>query len=237
MVFGSACQLHSTLNLRARASTAKQPPIGYSGRSYWAVTAMGVAIVFFGIFTPAALAKPSFTTRYTYYSISGGTAGEIYRAMMRQGPRVRGIKSFGTTIAASSQKGRLVQGKSCRIEGYSLHFDFLIKLPRVVNQQALPTVDLTRWQNFSQFVKKHEMTHRAIWLDCANAIEQQTKAIRANNCFDFNKKVEQIWNSVRASCLKQHDAFERTEQAKLKQHPFIKLVHRKFNVTHADIAK
>ncbi len=131
------------------------------------LTALAVAALGLGTWPSATEAQPKSSTTYTYYTVSGKTAGEIFNAMRRQGPTVNGMKSFASTTMTTLQKGYLEPGKSCQIKGFALQLNFVTKLPRVANEKALPASDLARWRQFSQMVKVHEATHRSIWLDCA----------------------------------------------------------------------
>ena len=169
-------------------------------------------------------AQPNSRTAYTYYTVSGDSAGELYDSMIRRGPHVNGAKAYASTAASSSQQGKLLQGKSCRIIDYRLSLKFVIRLPKFANEGALSGETRSRWRAFSAFLRKHEETHRSIWLDCAHSIEAQVTAIRASNCKSAEAQSVSLWNSIRASCLKRHDAFDAAEQRRLIKHPFVRLV-------------
>lgn len=171
-----------------------------------------------------AAAKPSYKTKYTYYTISGDTAEEIYGAMLRRGPKVNGAKAYAATSAVTTQDGRLRKTSSCRVENYSVNIDFEIKLPRIKNEKILPPGDRKRWRLFSSFLKTHEETHRKIWLGCAAELERKVKAVKARSCSDADKKAEALWDQIRTACSAKHNAFDAAEQKKLLKHPFVKLV-------------
>lgn len=186
------------------------------------------------VLAATAEAKPAHTTKYTYYTVGGGTAQEVYRAMLKRGPRVNGAKAYASTAATSSQDGKLMQAKSCRIEDYRLKIDFVIRLPKIKNEKLLPPADRSRWQQFSQFLKKHEETHRAIWLACAAGLERKVRALKAKTCEAADAKAAALWDAARAACARKHDAFDAAEQKKLMRHPFVKLVYqRSGRTTHA----
>lgn len=192
------------------------------------------AAVCLAISATPALAKPTFSTKYTYYTVGGDSAEDIYRAMLSKGPRVNGAKAYASTLATSTQDGRLMQAKTCRIENYKLRIDFVIKLPKIRNEKVLPAADRSRWQQFSKFLRKHEETHRAIWLECAANLDSKVRAIKAKSCKDADAQATKLWNATRAACGKRHDAFDRAEQKKLVQHPFVKLVYKRSGrTTHA----
>lgn len=177
-------------------------------------------------------AKPSQNTKYSYYTVSGDTAAEIYNAMIKRGPNVNGAKAYAATSATTTQDGKLLQGASCQIQDYRLKLDFVIKLPRIRNEKVLPAADRQRWQQFSSFLKTHEETHRKIWMDCAADLERQVKNIKAKSCDDADSKATQLWEKIRASCNKKHAAFDAAEQKRLMAHPFVKLVYKRATTLH-----
>ncbi len=181
----------------------------------------------------AALAKPIHITNYTYYTVGGDTAQEIYKSMLRKGPRVNGAKAYAATSATTSQDGKLLQGASCSIDGYRLNLQFTIKLPKIKNEKVLQASDRSRWQQFSVFLKRHEETHRSIWLGCAADLERQVKSIKSKTCGEADKKAQKLWDKMRAACSKKHLAFDAAEQKKLMQHPFVRLVYKRSIQQHA----
>lgn len=182
-------------------------------------------------------AKPAQTTKYSYYAVGGDTAEEIYGAMLRKGPKVNGAKAYAATSATTTQDGRLLQTSSCRIEDYKLKLDFVIKLPQIKNEKVLSSSDRSRWDQFSAFLKKHEETHRSIWLSCAGDLERQVRSIKAKTCGEADKKAGQLWEKMRGACSKKHNAFDAAEQKKLMKHPFVKLVYKRTTMVHGAVAQ
>ncbi|MGH6855970.1 MAG: DUF922 domain-containing protein [Aestuariivirga sp.] len=174
-----------------------------------------------------AEARPVHTTKYAYYPIGGKTAASIYSAMLRRGPHVNGGKAYAATSATSSQDGKLVQAKRCVVQDYRLKIDFVIRLPQIKNESLLPPSDRSRWRQFARFLKKHEETHRAIWLGCAQELEIKARAISAANCTEADAKATRLWEQMRKTCGRKHEAFDAAEQKRLFQQPFVKLVLRK----------
>ncbi len=171
-----------------------------------------------------AVSKPSQSTRYTYYTISGDTPGAIYTTLVKRGPRVGGVKAYAATTAVSSQSGQLIQGKYCSLEDYKFKIDFTIKLPKLKNEAALKGATKSDWKKFSSFLKIHEETHSSIWLACAAALETKVKAIQTKSCVELNERSTKLWEQMRISCARKQDAFDVAEQARLLRHPFVRLV-------------
>ena len=183
---------------------------------------------------PACFANPLQTTKYVYYPISGNTASELYKAMLSHGPHVNGAKAYAATTATSSQDGKLEQSKSCLIEDYRLKIDFVIRLPKLKNEAALPAPDRAKWRQFSDFLKRHEETHRSIWLSCAQDLEDKVRAIKTSNCADADSRAAKLWDAMRRACGLKHDAFDAAEQRKLLRHPFVRMVMK--SATHTATA-
>ena len=171
-----------------------------------------------------ASAKPQATTKYSYYTISGINAVDLYNAMIRRGPHVNGAKAYASTLAASSQEGILQPGQNCRVKNYKFSIAFTIILPRFANEKALPPETRSRWRAFSTFLRQHEETHRAIWLKCGAELESKVAAIRAKDCKTADKTAAKLWDQMRAACSRRHAAFDSAEQARLIKHPFVRLV-------------
>ena len=169
-------------------------------------------------------AKPLQTTKYSYYPISGATAEAIYSNMLRRGPHVNGQKAYAATSATTSQDGKLLQAKSCIVQDYRLRINFVISLPQMKNESMLRPSDRARWRQFAQFLKKHEETHRSIWLGCAQDMENKARAINSPSCAGADAKAAKLWEQMRKTCGREHDAFDAAEQKRLLQQPFVKLV-------------
>jgi predicted secreted Zn-dependent protease len=196
----------------------------------WVIATAAAAVVL--LWGGMASAKPAQSTKYTYYTIGGDTAVEIYNSMMRKGPKVNGAKAYASTSATTTQNGKLLQGASCKVQDYRLKLDFVIKLPKIGNETLLPAADRKRWQQFSGFLKAHEETHRKIWLDCAVELERQVKSIKAKSCDEADRKATQLWEKIRAACNRKHIAFDAAEQKRLMRHPFVQMVYKRATAVH-----
>ena len=186
--------------------------------------AFGVAIAFSSLGPETTQAAPAFTTKYVYYKVSGDSAVGIYVSMLKRGPHVKGEKAYAATSAESSQRGKLELTNSCRIIDYQYSVDFTIRLPKLTDETALSATARNRWQQFSNFLKKHEETHRAIWMGCASEIETRVRALRGRTCDEVDEKAQRIRDEVQNACNLKHVAFDAAEQKRLAKHPFVKLV-------------
>lgn len=186
--------------------------------------AVGAGVLLSLLGSHQAIAAPAFTTKYAYYKISGDTAASVYLSMLKRGPHVGGAKAYAATSAESSQRGKLELRNSCRIIDYQYSIAFTIKLPKLADESSLSPAARARWQQFSAFLRKHEETHRAIWMGCAQEIENKVKVLRGRNCNEVDKKAQAIREAIQNACNRKHIAFDAAEQKRLAKHPFVQMV-------------
>ena len=188
----------------------------------WGAIVVAVALLAGG--SPTALAKPKSTTQYKYYPVSGDSAVELYLAMMKRGPHVNGDQAYASTTATQTLDGRFVRTSSCRLHDMNLNFQFTIRLPKLQSTKGLSKTTRDRWQAFSQFLRKHEETHRTIWLACAANFERRAMAVKASTCEAADAEIARLAEAARIACNKKHDAFDAAEQKRVAKHPFVKQV-------------
>jgi predicted secreted Zn-dependent protease len=188
----------------------------------WSAIAIAVALLT-GI-NSAAMAKPKSTTQYKYYPVSGGSAVELYIAMMKRGPHVNGDQAYASTTATQTLDGRFIRTNSCRLHDINLSFQFTIRLPKLASAKGLSKTTRERWQQFSQFLRKHEETHRSIWIACAADFEKRALAVKASTCEAADAEIARLADEARIACNKKHDAFDAAEQKRVAKHPFVKQV-------------
>ena len=188
-----------------------------------------------GMLTVSVDAKPRTKTKYTYYTISGKSARNLYQQMVSRGPHVSGDRALAATSVTTQQTGELTGKSSCRVRNYKLRMDFTIRLPKVRNEKTLPPRLRKTWKAFYRFVRRHEQRHRTIWIGCAASIESQVRKIRAKSCRKVDRLANSIFKKVSASCEKKHDAFDRAEQKRLARHPLVvaakRVPRKKLNTT------
>src|SRR5688572_10994648 len=175
------------------------------------------------LLAPAAQAKP--VTNYTHYLIAGESAEGLYRSMLRKGPHVGGGKAYASTKMVPDVSAKTVDtGKGCRIQNFQVNMTFTIRLPQL-KKSAKVDADLRKsFSRFYEFAKKHEETHRSIWLKCAAEAEAQVNKVTAKTCSEAETRGLAIVEKVAQRCDLRHVAFDDAEQKRLVNHPFIKQV-------------
>jgi predicted secreted Zn-dependent protease len=193
----------------------------------------GILIGVLSMFAAAGLAgaKPKFPTKYTYYTVTGLNAIDVFKSLSRRGPTVRGILAYATTLAQTRQTGQLIQkGKSCRLKNFSFQADFVINLPKLRDEAKLTGVSRQNWRAFSSFLRQHEEQHRAIWMQCGRELQQSATRVNFGDCQSAERAADKMFTAVQASCQKRHQALDTRDQRALRRHPFIRQVLRDVQV-------
>jgi predicted secreted Zn-dependent protease len=183
-----------------------------------AAAAIGAVIV-----VPAS-AQPIMTTSYSYYGVSGDSLAELHRNMVSRGPMLNGSRSYGVTTVAP---GKNMSIASCEANGrYQISLSVNIKLPKIADAGGLTPGELAQFRRFSQFVKKHEETHRSIWRDCAGEMERRFVAGTTQDCSTAHSRAMQLFKDMVAQCKPRQIAFDQAQRGVLKSHPFMKFASR-----------
>jgi predicted secreted Zn-dependent protease len=168
-----------------------------------------------------AQAGPKVAVAYQYYPVDGTTALQLMRNLHLDGPTVGGAGAYATIESSFSESGSVVQGKGCRVPRYTIGLSFTITLPRAQDlPQAAPRVR-NAWRSFYSFVKRHEETHKSIWVSCAATMQARVRALRAPTCEALQQRAAQILASEQTKCRRKHDAFDRAERSRLRRQPLL----------------
>ncbi len=182
-------------------------------------------IVSVGHGDPAA-ARPRAAVGYSHYPVSGTTALEMLKQMELHGPNVGGSDAYASTESTLRHTGSLVQGVTCRLKDYAIAIDFTIRLPAAQELDGMTQKVRGAWRTFYAFVKRHEETHKAIWLQCANRLEGRIRALRERSCEALDQKIGLLVDAEVAACQVKHAAFDRVERARLRAQPLVKQAFR-----------
>jgi predicted secreted Zn-dependent protease len=170
-----------------------------------------------------AEAKIQQKTSYSYFKVSGNSAGEIYRSLLRHANGPSGHDAFATTRADIRQRGNYIQGKTCQTDATSSLANFKIQLPQLTAGRANAKV-LNSWRSFTSFLKQHEEHHRSLWLACTANFNQVAKNLSAKSCRTLKSNYMSLWQTMLQNCKSQNQNFDQADRAHLAQQPFIKLV-------------
>jgi predicted secreted Zn-dependent protease len=190
---------------------------------------MAKPVVLFAAFSIFAILGISFAqadslnTKYTYYLIAGDTAASLHASMKRKGPRVYGGRAYASaTMIPNPELSTQHSSGGCAVEKFNLRMSFAIRLPKL--DKSLPVSKAVRssFEEFYMVAKRHEETHRSIWLACAREAEAQVRKIRANTCWEVEERALQLMSEYGQHCDARQLAFDAVEHERLRQILFIK---------------
>lgn len=197
---------------------AVKPAVGKGLRSIGLATALlAVALPFGGGVT----AKPVTNTKILHYSISASTARGLDDQMSSLGPYHGSERAYANIVIKPNYDGKLVQGRFCRLENFKVTADFTMTLPVLAPGLKLTKSLNSKWKSFSAFARRHEETHRAIWLECLAKAERRVLALRVADCGTLSREVDRIFENEWQICERRQQAFDASERTKLLRHPLL----------------
>lgn len=164
-------------------------------------------------------------TNYSHYFIAGESIVTLYQSMIRRGPHVGSGKAFASVrmepkVSATTKS---TQG-SCRIDQFKIDMTFTIVLPQLNSLESVNDDVRNSFGRFYEFAKKHEETHRAIWLKCASETEAIVLQVKAQSCAETETQSLKLVEEMASQCDARHAAFDISERARLANHPFMSAV-------------
>ena len=169
-------------------------------------------------------AQPASRTSLSYYAVTGDTLADLRRDMMRKGPRSEGGIGYGMTTVRPGKKMSVAACKS--IGRYAFDAEFVIILPRLATDAKLSAAERQQFSGFVGFVKRHEETHRSIWMKYIARAERDFRAAATADCAQAHTRAMRLWQAMMANCRQIHTAFDKQQRGPLRSHPFIKTAKR-----------
>jgi predicted secreted Zn-dependent protease len=177
--------------------------------------------IIFGLCAEAAAGVRS-STATRYYSV-GGTTKVSLASRMRSNP-FRG--DHGGAVANIRPKYSLKvstkpSGGSCRVTDIDLTIHFVMTLPRA-NEAGMAAGTRASWRGFVAFARRHEATHRSIYLQCAQNFLAKARTLSGASCPALQARARQLLNAEDRACDRRHAAFDRSERRRLGGQPLFR---------------
>jgi predicted secreted Zn-dependent protease len=190
-------------------------PFVLSGGVRRAVRAALSMSVVIGIVSAAA-AEVRTTTSYRSYSVGGSTARSLV-SYMRSHP-FRG--DHGDAVANVRPLYRLsvatrTSGGTCRASNVTLSIAFTITLPSARSESSMASSTRSAWQNFVAFARRHESTHRSIYIGCGNNFVAKAQHLTASSCAGLQASIRRLLESEKRSCEVRQRSFDRSESRRV----------------------
>ncbi len=172
-----------------------------------------------------AQTKGKLTTKFKYYSVSGTTAASLHRNMTVPTGFFSSEKVYANITMSPSFSGTFKQGKRgkiCRIQGFGINGEFVVRLPKLKSGVKLPRSLNRKFRSFVSYVRKHELRHRSIWTRCLRSAETRIKRLRIKSCTQLDVRAAKIISSEWAKCEKRNIRFDALEQKRLRRLPLVR---------------
>lgn len=192
-------------------------------RTTWTL-AFGALLVLAGLAAPAS-AGLVHTTQYREHPVRGTTAPQVWRYMNAHpiidpddGPAYANLThdhDLKVSVATS--------GGACRVTELTFRWRFVLTLPKAVDYGGMNRGTQSMWNGFVAGLKRHEETHRTIFLDCgAVFVPAASRMTGPAGCFGMQRKVRRFIDQRYAMCMAEQKAFEKRDRSNILGLPFIR---------------
>lgn len=162
------------------------------------------------------------STDVVYFDVVGSTPAEIYRNIMDRGPRIGGSKALASIGTRTVQDGRIAQfGDSCVLKDYTITLQFVIRRPRITNENVLSDADRALWRNMNAFIQTHENEHKDVWSACAVELDNKMSALKLPSCDELAQMADGLWRKMLADCDARQRSYDLEQALQLMQQPFM----------------
>jgi predicted secreted Zn-dependent protease len=183
------------------------------------LAALGVATA------PPASAELVHTTAYRDHPVSGTTPRTVWQYMNAHpimdpddGPAYANLThEHDLTIRTETAGG------ACRVADLTFRWRFVLTLPKATDYARMDAGTQSMWNAFVAGLKRHEETHRQIFLGCAaKFVPAAAKLTGPAGCLGLKRKVQRYIDQQYESCLSEQRAFEARDRARILGLAFIK---------------
>jgi predicted secreted Zn-dependent protease len=194
------------------------------GRGWKGLTGLCFAALFVLAAGPAP-AELVHGTEYREHRVSGATPREIWQYMNAHpiidpddGPAYANLThehDLNLTTATA--------GGTCRVTGLTFRWRFVLTLPKAVDYAGMSAGTQSLWSAFVAGLKRHEETHRTIFLGCgAKFVPAAEKLTGPAGCLGIERKVKRFIDQKYEECMAEQSAFEERDRARILGLAFIK---------------
>ena len=179
------------------------------------------AVLLLGAHNPARGEVVS-STRVVYFDVVGSTPSEIYRNILDRGPRIGDNKALASIGTRTVQDGRIVQtGSSCVLKDYTITLQFVIRRPRIANEEVLSDTDRALWRDMNTFIQTHENQHKDVWSACAVKLDKEMSTLKLPSCDALARTADGLWQEMLADCDAKQRSYDVEQARQMMQQPFM----------------
>ena len=170
-----------------------------------------------------AQARPKFSTSYQYYRVSGSSAASIHSNThvptgFFSSERAYANITMNPKVVASLNPGK----RYCRFNRLSLGAHFTVRLPKLAKGAGGNRSLRRKFASFVKFAKRHELTHRRIWIKCFSRSERKIRALRIKSCRSLDQAGAKIIERELATCKRNNARFDAVESRRVRRQAFVR---------------
>lgn len=165
--------------------------------------------------TVVAEAKVIINERTKYYTVSGKTGEQIYKQLLRKGPRIKGSKAHYIATATIGFEIRNIDGyewgNQCVIRELDVVIDVVYRIPKWKRPKKVSRELGAAWDAFLAHIWRHERKHTAIAKDTAYELWRAVKGVkgdRRKKCKNMLTPAEKRAEKVYARYHKRQERFD-----------------------------
>ncbi len=163
-----------------------------------------------------AMADVRTSTQTRNYSVGGTTATSLVSYMRSNpfhGSRGDAVANIQPNYALSMVTNQ--KGGTCRASKVTLGIRFLMTLPRARSASAMGSSTRSAWNTFVAFTKKHEETHRGIYIKCGNDFVAKAERLTASSCASLEASIRRLLETEKQVCESKQRAFDRADYGRV----------------------
>jgi predicted secreted Zn-dependent protease len=161
-----------------------------------------------------AFAELGYTTAYKDYLVRGTTPQAVWQYMVKypimdpdDGPALANIThDHKLTVKTATVGG------TCRVTSLAFNWNFVITLPKAVDEKKMSPATDSMWQEFVAKCRWHEEHRKEIFLDCGKAFTEAAQAMTGPaGCFDLDRRVRSFVDQQYTACMRKQRDFGRQD--------------------------
>jgi predicted secreted Zn-dependent protease len=161
------------------------------------------------------------STSLRYYVVSGTTTESLARVVsgnpLHGQSGQRSIASLEATFDLSLMAN--AKGPVCNATDAIINAKFVMTLPQA-NEAAMTPITRKNWQNLLTFARRHEETHRSIYMSCFNAFVKRAKSLRSQNgCEALKASARRMFDVAMKQCEQQQAGLDAKDSPRLERLP------------------
>jgi len=194
-------------------------------RRRWPVTGLVLMLLACCVAASPAWAELVYKTQYRDHPVRGTTPPEVWRYMNAHPIMDPDDGAAYANLTHDHDLSLQVATKNgaCRVTSLTFRWNFVLTLPKAVDYGRMSASTKSMWTNFVAGLKRHEETHRSIFVNCGEVfVPEATRLTGPSGCIGMQRKVRRFIDQRYASCMAKQKAFEKRDRSRVLGLSFIR---------------